>query len=548
MSLHQRRVDEGLFRRAMAWLDAPWVRMLEDGLTAKVGRPRVHSVTAILGLLVITAMENPGELFLARAARVTDRLSHPQMGRLGLVSPGKVTKRQVSRTLGDIERAITGEVNAATGELLAPPRIDIDLFDLLTAILVSVIPDCFPASPVQAIDSTDLEAHARRQSSAKHADVANDALPPGEHLHSPSTSHRKGFPKRGGDGRWQHTIDPDAREGYRAGKNGAPKGTFMGWDVHLSVDVAVEGGEYCPPLIRGMSIAPAGNCKGAAGIAAIDAMCRRGTKIEQVLADRGYSYLLPVKWAYELADRGIEQVIDLHTNQRGVRPGPIPGTIYVDGGLFTSAMPERLRKLRVPALSMTSEEKTALAREYDERLPYAYLPMGLKPNFPARTWRYRGPAKRGVLRCINVPSSLRLRADRNPTTSCEPGAVCGCGATVTLGPGDRFQTRQRHLWGTTKWVASYGRRNAVESANALIHNHYARLIRGSIRVQGTVKNGLLAAIIISTVNMATLDAVYDYDIGDPPPSGVVSVARAPLSHARHRKPRVFARPTPKART
>lgn len=547
MSLHQASVDPGLFNRAMAWLDAPWARQLDECMTAKTGRPRAHAVTTILGLLAIAAMETPGELLLTRAARVTERLSPPQMHRLGLESPETVTGKYVSRTVKGIECALTGTFDPDSGEMLTPPRFETGVDDFLTTIVVSVVPSTLPASRVQSIDSTDLEAHARRRSRGARADVAADSLPNEDFRPGEKESNHRGFPKVGGDGRMQHTVDPDAREGYRAGKNGARKGTFVGWDAHFTVDTAAEGDPYRPPLIRAMSIAPAGSSKATAGLAAIDAARRCGTVIEQLLADRAYSYLRQENWAYALADREIEPVIDLHTTQRGVRPGPAPGLIYLDGGLFTSALPTRLRHLKVASLSMSSAEKDALARQYDERATYAYLPMG-RPNFQARTQRYRGPALRGVLRCPNVPASLRLRSDRNPTTSCEPGAVCGCGRTITLGPDDAFQTRQRHLWGTTKWRASYGRRNAVETANALVHTHYGRLVRGSIRVRGTVKNGLLAAIIISTVNIALLSAVYGYDIGNPPPPGTLLVVRLNVTHARHRKPRVFRRPKRPTRT
>jgi hypothetical protein len=37
--------------------------------------------------------------------------------------------------------------------------------------------------------------------------------------------------------------------------------------------------------------------------------------------------------------------MDLHKTQRGVRPGPVAGLIWVDGHLYSSAMPERLRTL-----------------------------------------------------------------------------------------------------------------------------------------------------------------------------------------------------------
>lgn len=44
-------------------------------------------------------------------------------------------------------------------------------------------------------------------------------------------------------------------------------------------------------------------------------------------------------WADRLAGCGVTQVFDLHTNQRGVSPGPDPRMIYIDGALFSDAIP-----------------------------------------------------------------------------------------------------------------------------------------------------------------------------------------------------------------
>lgn len=41
----------------------------------------------------------------------------------------------------------------------------------------------------------------------------------------------------------------------------------------------------------------------------------------------------------------IEQVFDLHVTQRGTHPGPITGTRFLDGGLSTSALPQRHHNL-----------------------------------------------------------------------------------------------------------------------------------------------------------------------------------------------------------
>lgn len=190
---------------------------------------------------------------------------------------------------------------------------------------------------------------------------------------------------------------------------------------------------------------------------------------------------------------------------------------------------------------MTTEEKAQLTARYDCRAAYAFRPMG-GPNLERRTQRYRGPALAGTVRCPNVPESMRLPAHRRPLTSCAPGEECGCGATITLGPGDQFRSRQKHLYGTRKWNESYGRRNAVESTNSLIHDTHAKLTRGSIRVRGLHKHGLLTALIVAGVNIALMYSVYGYDAGNPCEDSVALVARAPKKQALHRKPRAFQRP------
>ena len=82
-------------------------------------------------------------------------------------------------------------------------------------------------------------------------------------------------------------------------------------------------------------------------------------------------------------------MLDLHTTQRGTRPGPLPGTLYLDGGLFLDALPKNLRDLPGYSLGMTGQEQTDLAARYDQRIPYAFTPMG-KPDRERGTQRYRG--------------------------------------------------------------------------------------------------------------------------------------------------------------
>lgn len=113
--IHAATVDEQLFCRALAIINAPWIGAVEEGLTAATGRPRVHSPRTVLGLLAITALEREGEIVFAKAARVTRRLNPWQKHRLGLVCP--IDGKQVSRTLKEIARGLVSQVDPRTGEV-----------------------------------------------------------------------------------------------------------------------------------------------------------------------------------------------------------------------------------------------------------------------------------------------------------------------------------------------------------------------------------------------------------------------------------------------
>lgn len=109
-----------------------------------------------------------------------------------------------------------------------------------------------------------------------------------------------------------------------------------------------------------------------------------------------------------------------------------------------------------------------------------------------------------------------MRLDRSTrTTTRTPGEPCACGTTVTLGPDDYFQTRQRDLSCTTAWKASYGRRSAVESGNAILKVHRGRPHRGSTRVMGTARTGFLLAFIVAAANASLMLTRYGFDVGSP---------------------------------
>lgn len=247
-----------------------------------------------------------------------------------------------------------------------------------------------------------------------------------------------------------------------------------------------------------MVLDPAGGHKGDAGIRLIDTVQTAGHASTEVQADRGYNYTKPSRWALPLKARNIRASHDLHTRQRGTHPGPRPGTLWIDGTLFSDQLPQHLRGLPGFAIGMTRDERANLQRLYDKRAQWAFTPHSKPSSDGYQKWK--GPARAGKLRCANHGPSVRLSWDK-PETTCAPGVPCACAAVITVSPAEHAWERQDHIYGTTAWAASYHRRNHVESINAELNTHRADAERGHTRVFGTAKNVTLLAATAVGVNI-----------------------------------------------
>lgn len=505
-------------------------------MTAATGRPRTHTWEVLFTLLAVQAIHDDRRVLLSNAQRVSEVLAPDQSRELGLAGP--VTYRQVEAAVADLAAGFHERVNHATGEVL-PPRIPMRIDTFLTRLVSEALPRALRRGQTVAIDSTDVESHFKRRSwtPGATADAVDGALPETEVEMPTRRVNYPGYPRRGPSGRWSHCYDPAVTEGYRSGKNLRPKEVFLGFDVHLATPVPELGAPGFAPFILGAVVRPAGDGKGDAGIALLDAMADSGLPTSNVISDRGYTYLRAESWADRLMDRDIEQILDLHATQRAVRPGPKPGTIWADGSLYADALPTRLRKLPGFGPRTSSAAKAELIALYDEREAYAFKPMG-PPDRGRRTQRVRGPARDGRLRCPNYPQSMRLSPATRPTTSCAPGG-CSCGATPTLGPSDMTRERQATRFGTTAWAQSYGRRSAVESLNASLKVHHGSIGRGSTQVMGTTRTTLLLAFMLAAVNIRILLSSYTFDPGRPHPDDVDVQPVLTPSRASHRTRRPF---------
>lgn len=497
VSTEQVTTTSGAWRRARAIVHKSGVLpALEALLHKNVGAPRVFTAEAAQVLLLAHGQTPQHRMHYTALYHRARGLTVAQRRSVGIPTGATITYRMVESTYSRIAAAwrdgglpVPGEDRAMTADEYA------------TRLLVASRAEGVPATASIAIDSTDYETWARRRSWASKVDldIDPDNLPPDGEPRIPRGSNEPGWPCIGDDGRWQHSLDPTARDGYRSGKNRGRSEIFLGWDWHLAIESPRhKQGPTGPGLILGMVLDPAGSHKGDAGIHLIDAIRAAGHEISEVQADRGYSYTKPDRWALPVKARGIRVAHDLHTQQRGTHPGPRPGTVWIDGAVVTDHTPAHLHDLPGFAIGMSSTERAELHRRYDQRAAWAFVPHSAPDDDGHQKWK--GPARAGKIRCPNYPPSMRLGWDR-PETDCAPGAPCACAAIITISPTEHAWERQRHIYGTTTWAKAYHRRNHVEAANAETNTHRANVTRGHSRVFGTDKNVALLAATAVGINI-----------------------------------------------
>ncbi|MGW6310002.1 transposase [Streptomyces niveus] len=519
--LTRRLTQEQALRRAQLLIKrSGLLPAVEAVLHHQVGKPREFTARALLTGLAVHALLLE-EMHLTRVLDTLAELPYTARRKLGLTDEPSyrmlwhaytlLTRALDTGTLATPHNHPHHQTDPASPDEPLPscpdgcPYEPISLSEFAGRLLDASLPEGFPLTGIMAIDSTDYETWARRRAWTPKPDVDPDNLPVED---APPPRRRRppnepGWPRSDADGRLMHTVDPDAREGYRSGTNASPGNVFCGYDLHLAVNARALGSRApeVPFVFTGMHLAPAGSHKGDAGIALIEQHLARHPHTSEVIADRGYSFCTPARWAHPVRARGLEPVIDLHPKQRGTHPGPLAGTVIIDGTVFTDALPYPLRDLPGFPIGMRTEEKAKLRARYDQRAAYAFTPHS-RPDTDGYQ-RFKGPALAGHLRCPNHPTSMRLPHTR-PTSTCRPGTTCACGKTITLSPDVMAWTRQRTLWGTNAWAADYGRRAAVESGNAEIKTHRLHMDRGFTRVFGTTKNTVLIAFALAGLNHTLL--------------------------------------------
>ena len=397
------------WRRVLAVVDASGlVPIVDHTLTAGVGRPRTFGARALLACLLSHGFSGRDMLF----TRVTDTaasLTPEQLHDLDLDGlPVYHLIWEAFTKVCDVLR---------NGGLPVPGGGVLSAAQFADRLIAASIPALYTLTTSVALDGTDFETWAKRMSWAEFVSAAGTSVPegtviiPGKHIPT------AGWPKQGTglDTRLQHSKDPDARDGVRSGHNLSPKNVYNGFEAHLATQIPNPGGAPVPHLVTGMTLSPAGTHRGPPGVRTIESILNRGQVITDVCADRGYTPLRPETFVLPLWSRGVDVWGDLTQQQRGQRPGPIPGTLWIDGALYTSAIPEGLRHFQPPAMNANSEDRRQIHEQFDRRRPYMFTPLTARD--PAGYQRFKGPALAGKVRCPNNPRHYGC-----PTTGPPPTA------------------------------------------------------------------------------------------------------------------------------
>lgn len=418
------------------------------------GRPRELSVRTLLVALLL--ISQTGTMHLVRVPKLLNGLDAQTRKRLGVVRAGGITRRQVERLY-----------NLIAGALEETQHSHFDAFcDLL--LKATVDPLCANSNSI-AIDGTSVDSWGRRR---RRVNAAGEAY-------------------------WV-SSDPDA-QWRRKSKDNPWKQPVFGYDLTVAVTVPEVGGVDVPLAAKVMRLRPARREPVAAARAVVKEVARQQGVLGDVIVDREYTaridgrdFVLPVRAL------GGEPIFDLTPAQLGAR-GTTHGAVMIDGHPFSPSTPPALHLLIPPPPNATWADVQAYQQKVATREKYALVSHGSRKANGSQV--YECPASAGKLFCSLMPSSTpgAFPAALAPNAA-TPGSVCS--KKFTTFQASDAPLSQRELFGSSAWFSSMSRRSRVEGFFGNIKNEACEnLRRGTIRVRGLVKTGLLVAFAVASANL-----------------------------------------------
>lgn len=432
---------------------------LEDLLAAskeKSGRPRTFTVKMLLVGLMLIADE--GVMHLARIYRVLNGLDAESKHRLGI--SGTITRRQVEHLYGKVASGLA-DTNHQT-------------FDAFCDQVLEYSHKSAAKTGSLAVDGTSIESWGTRRTDKNTGEVK--------------------------------TSDTDAKWKKRS-KDSPWKKPIFGYDLTAVVQVPNHAAEQAPLFARSIRFRPATvqpvETALAAVISATEQLGREGTKLQDVLADREYTstidgsgFLNPVRAL------GYNPVFELTASQLGVS-NTVKGAIIIDGQPHSPSTPTHLRHIVPPQVNAPVAEKIAYQDLIAERSKYALVRHGKSHKNGAQD--YVCPAHAGKIACpvAGLLNPLLPLASNTPKHVAK-GSVCA--KKYTRIHATDLPLNQIEQFGSFEWSMSMMRRNLVEGFFGNLKNEATEnLKRGSIRVRGLYKTGLMVLFSVAATNLRLID-------------------------------------------
>ena len=411
------------------------------------------------------------------------------------------------------------------------------LDDITHRLITPTLPDRHSRS--YAIDGSGLWAWGKGRRSDARPVAEIDAGVDADSTTSARGAAAEGAPAGGcgaARGAGRQLFDPDAAWGAKTSKDG-PREHIYGYELHALARVPDDRADRDaePSLVEAFTVTPAGRDIVEPSLRIIDRILESGQRIDDLLADRHYSYKLPERWAQELTQRGIRQVVDLHPNDHGARD--YNGVRIIAGWAHCPAMPSRLDNIALPAPQASRDEHARAAGLIAEREQWAAERRSAPDASGA--CRYRCPALAGKVGCplregtIEVAVRHGLPVVHHPPDRATAPTAC-TNSTFSVGGDAQPKVLQRHYWGGHKWRRSYNRRTFVEGYFGNLKNPSTEHVhRGFVRRAGLAAFILAAGTAIAACNLRQLRVWHERTGNGNPDHPLLTIDPPRLGHAEH---------------
>jgi len=467
-------------------------------------RPRQLKARTLLIGMTLTMLDGRDAL-LTDVHKTLLGLPEADQRRLGVIAqwpvgPHTLTYRQLEYTYRLIAKKLSKQApDGSPSETLS------DVLDRLLEASVQVLGE--PNSSSYAVDWTDHEAWSRpppkpASESEPHTEPATADQPPAASDTDPEPATA---PDPQAPDQQQRRRDHEAAWGHRNTNHPARNEMFFGYYLQTVTIVKDEGGEQVPELARRMHLASCQHDPPAQLVPVIQRMHQHHIKLGDLLADSGYAYRLPERWALPLRALGAQLIQDLHPNDRGTH-GTHHGATCHNGNLYCPATPTTLLELKPLHRGASPEQTNAHDQQCAELARYKL--SAITGHDQDGYHRVICPAAQGKTRCPLRPESMTL-SHQHPTILEPPEhpPVCCTQKTITVPPSVNAKTAQKHDYPSAAHRNSYNRRTAAERTFATLTDRATNdLSRGWCRLFGLAPITIFAATATIARNIRIADA------------------------------------------